>query len=128
MQPVQNIFGAIESFEIFIFLSYISLGTVSPITSTIECQEPAGQTYQCTLILSTGSEFIGEVKNGVLQFKDIPYAQPPVGERRWKAPEVLNDFSSFSQPGIGKLSPRYQKISMTIRKEILEVLFHFLQI
>ena len=33
--------------------------------------------------------FVGEKYNNSLFFCGIPYAKPPVGERRWKAPELL---------------------------------------
>ena len=33
----------------------------------------------------------GYLKNKVINYDDIPYAQPPIGDLRWKAPrEVLN--------------------------------------
>lgn len=33
--------------------------------------------------------FVGAKKNNILSFKGIPYAKPPVGELRWKAPQPV---------------------------------------
>jgi para-nitrobenzyl esterase len=37
----------------------------------------------------TGGEVQGVVANGIASFKGIPYAAPPVGDMRWKAPAPL---------------------------------------
>jgi para-nitrobenzyl esterase len=31
----------------------------------------------------------GHIKNGVISWDDIPYAQPPIGDLRWRAPKKL---------------------------------------
>lgn len=31
----------------------------------------------------------GQARDGIVTFKGLPYAQPPVGERRWRAPEPV---------------------------------------
>lgn len=33
--------------------------------------------------------FIGQKENGIISFKGIPFAKPPVGSLRWKAPEPV---------------------------------------
>ena len=38
--------------------------------------------------------FVGQEKNGVVSFKGIPYATPPVGDRRWKRPLPAEDDDS----------------------------------
>ena len=40
----------------------------------------------------------GYKKNNVLHWDDIPYAQPPVRELRWKAPRKINDPDSIILP------------------------------
>ncbi|MBQ1391907.1 MAG: carboxylesterase/lipase family protein [Firmicutes bacterium] len=35
--------------------------------------------------------FVGLAEEGVVSFKGVPYAEPPVGERRWKAPVPAAD-------------------------------------
>ena len=41
-------------------------------------------------ISSSNMTYIGQEESGVISFKGIPYAKPPVGKRRWKAPEDLD--------------------------------------
>ena len=43
---------------------------------------------ECTIKTKTGF-FVGTKNKNTLFFSGIPYAKPPVGERRWKAPEPL---------------------------------------
>jgi para-nitrobenzyl esterase len=38
--------------------------------------------------------FVGKLNDNILTFKGIPYAKPPIGERRWKAPEAPDRDSS----------------------------------
>ena len=45
-------------------------------------------------ITSSSGKVSAQNKNGVLFFEDIPYAQPPVGYLRWKAPIQPKKFSS----------------------------------
>ena len=42
----------------------------------------------CAVKTQTGI-YVGESKMGIISFQGIPYAKPPVGELRWKAPEPL---------------------------------------
>ena len=49
----------------------------------------SGEEYKLTdIITSPSGKFQGLVQNGYLQFKGIPYAEPPIGEKRWQAPET----------------------------------------
>ena len=42
------------------------------------------------LISTTSGKVQGYVKNKVINYDDIPYAKPPVGNLRWKAPRALS--------------------------------------
>ncbi len=51
----------------------------------------------------------GRAKDGVNVFKGIPYALPPVGDRRWKAPEPLPAWTGVrdaGEPGRACVQPR----------------------
>ena len=38
----------------------------------------------------------GYISNKVINWDDIPYAQPPIGDLRWKAPRLINDFDNLN--------------------------------
>src|SRR5665213_1397828 len=44
-----------------------------------------------------GGSIAGTVADGVSQFKGIPFAAPPVGELRWKAPQPVTPWSGVRQ-------------------------------
>ncbi len=55
------------------------------------CQEPAapaGTTAIEDPVQITSGPITGEVKDGVRCYKGVPYAAPPVGELRWKPPQL----------------------------------------
>ena len=54
-----------------------------------ENRKLTGQNYNAALAVKCHNGiFVGTERDGVRSFKGIPYAMPPVGRRRWKAPEA----------------------------------------
>ena len=54
-----------------------------------ENRKLTGQNYDAALAVKChNGTFVGTERDGVRSFKGIPYAMPPVGRRRWKAPEA----------------------------------------
>ncbi len=49
-------------------------------------------------ITTSSGKVSAQNKNGVLFFEDIPYAQPPVGYLRWKAPREIKSSESEIKP------------------------------
>jgi len=45
----------------------------------------------------TGGRVAGAVANGIVLFKGIPFAAPPVGPLRWKAPQPLQPWTGVKQ-------------------------------
>jgi len=48
-------------------------------------------------VKTSSGKVLGYVQNKVLNWDDIPYAQKPIGNLRWKAPRKLNDESATIQ-------------------------------
>lgn len=51
-----------------------------------ENKEIKGEYDQNLAVKCENGIFVGKEKNGVISYKGIPFAKPPVGENRWKAP------------------------------------------
>ncbi len=50
---------------------------------------------QTPIIKTTSGEITGVVENGVNVYKGIPYAEPPVGELRWKKPQKVKHWNGI---------------------------------
>ncbi len=48
---------------------------------------------QIEMVKVTGGELRGVVKDGVAVFKGIPFAAPPVGDSRWRAPQAVQPWT-----------------------------------
>ena len=59
------------------------------------------------VITAPAGKLQGHVVDGVHRFLGIPYAQPPFGERRWRAPERRPSWSGVFQAGAyGQICPQ----------------------
>ena len=55
-------------------------------------RELTGRAWDAALAVKcSNGTFVGTQTDGVRSYKGIPYALPPVGRRRWKAPEPAPD-------------------------------------
>jgi para-nitrobenzyl esterase len=59
----------------------------------------------------TGGELQGVVKDGVASFKGIPFAAPPVGELRWKAPQPVKSWSGVRKADAFGPAPMQNRIA-----------------
>ncbi len=50
---------------------------------------------QINTAMVTGGQVTGVVSNGVAAFKGIPFAAPPLGDLRWKAPQPVTSWSGI---------------------------------
>ena len=65
---------------VFLLLAALVTGCASP-SQTLSSREPVST--------DTGSVMAYEAEDNILQWYDIPYAQAPVGDLRWRAPKAL---------------------------------------
>lgn len=49
--------------------------------------------YRDITITTSLGDLVGEVQDGLMVFKGIPYARPPIGSRRWKSAEPARPWS-----------------------------------
>ncbi|HWI55747.1 MAG TPA: carboxylesterase family protein, partial [Bacillota bacterium] len=64
---------------------------LTALVATLCVAQPALAQIQTAKV--TGGELQGVVKDGVASFKGIPFAAPPVGDWRWKAPQPVKPWS-----------------------------------
>ena len=57
-------------------------------------------------VYTSSGKVAGYIENKVINFDDIPYAKPPVGELRWKAPRDLFTPNNIIEPKDNNLHSR----------------------
>lgn len=82
-------------------LAVLSLLACLPFTSTAQ----ALNSFAVQTTIENGTiEGLFDTKSGIQKFFGIPYAKPPVGELRWKAPQALDNWAGIKETK--KFEPR----------------------
>lgn len=66
----------------------ILFGGVAPLHAARTASDPA-------VVMTDKGAVRGVIRNGVREFKGIPYAQPPVGELRWSLPKATSSWNGI---------------------------------
>ena len=73
----------------------LSIGAALALSAVLSAGSPAQA--QISEVNVTGGRVAGVAANGIVAFKGIPFAAPPVGELRWKATQPLRAWSGVKQ-------------------------------
>jgi len=71
-----------------------SMASASIMALALACTAAPAQIVQVDV---TGGKIAGTVAEGLSEFKGIPFAAPPVGELRWRAPQPVGPWSGVRQ-------------------------------
>ena len=102
--------------------SILILLLIAFVISLAACTDNHTKNDGLTAVCSNG-RFVGtaEKETGVLSFKGLPYAKPPIGNLRWKAPCEPDDSDEvFVADTFGKSSIQYNWHSEPIQTEVGE--------
>ena len=80
LESVIFVWGMNMRVVVFLLLVALASGCASP-SQTLSSREPVST--------DTGSVVAYQAEDNILQWYDIPYAQAPVGDLRWRAPKAL---------------------------------------
>lgn len=102
--------------------SIISMTLASVLMSAFLISCSSGSTTESTtdnqlLVTIKNGSLIGAESNGMLTFKNIPYAAPPVGELRWRPPQPAMNWSGVrdaSQFGAACIQPLIQGLNQEL--------------
>ncbi|HET9361016.1 MAG TPA: carboxylesterase family protein, partial [Vicinamibacterales bacterium] len=71
--------------------------TIVVACSVLALSFPLLASAQVTQVDVTGGRVAGTPANGIVSFKGIPFAAPPVGALRWKAPQRVASWTGVKQ-------------------------------
>lgn len=74
---------------------FLAVGAVALISGDAQPLQAAGKTTDPAVVLTDKGAVRGVIRNGVREFKGIPYAQPPVGDLRWSLPKAAASWSGI---------------------------------
>ncbi len=79
----------------FFITSVWAIGAAVILSGGVEPLYAAGTGPDPAVVMTDKGAVRGVVRNGVREFKGIPYAQPPVGELRWEMPRAASAWSDI---------------------------------
>ena len=82
--------------------------------SLVSCSAEAAQNHVTPLVKVDGGPIIGLIKGESAMFLGIPYASPPVGDLRWRSPQMMQSWKKpldATRPGAHCPQTRHQDTS-----------------